>query len=608
MKLPFGPASLAALAAIAAVSILAIDLVSPLGVADGVLYVGVVLIALWLPGRLAPHALAALASVLIVAGYVFSFADGDRGTAVVNRLLALLAVWVTAVLVGWRQGSAARLVEEQTVLRAVMDTSADAVITIDEAGLIRSFSRSAERLFGYPEAEVIGRNVKLLMPEPDRSAHDGYIRRYLETGQAQIIGKGRIVQAERSDGSRFRAHLTVGEIHRGGRRLFTGFVHDVTDRLRAEQDAAAQKHFADSILDTTDAMVVVADPQGRILRCNQTWERVTGFSAAEAVGQLWWTFIPEEIRAQIEMHFKSLVARGGVRRIERDWINRSGERRRAIWTSAAVSNDGHTVQYVVITGVDVSEERQAEARAKRLQNELYRIGRLSELGEMASAIAHELNQPLTAITNYARASRMLMADGGEGNPRALDFMDKAVAQADRAGQIIRRLRQLIGRGESELVPCDINQVVRDACSLAAVGTAEREIEVRLDLAEGLPAVLADSTQIQQVAFNLVRNATDAMTDFPRRQILVSTRPATDGSVEVSVADSGPGLAPEVTERLFMPFVTTKPNGMGIGLSICRSIIDAHGGRIWAEANPDGGTIFKFTLPERTEEPEQAHHG
>ncbi len=608
MTLPFGPGPLAASAVIAALGILAIDLLSPLGIADGMLYVGVVLIGLWLPGRYAPHALAALSSLLILAGYALAGSGGDPVAAVVNRGLALVVVWATALLVGLRQGSAARLEEEQAVLRAVMDTSADAVVTIDEAGLVRSFSRAAETLFGYREAEIVGRNVSLLMPEPDRSAHDGYIRRYLETGRAQIIGRGRIVEAERRDGSRFPAHLMVGEIRRGGRRLFTGFVHDVTDRRKAELEAAAQKHFADTILDTTEAMVVVADPDGRVLRCNRTWERLTGYPADEVVGRSWWTFVPEELRARIEANFRSLVARGGRLRLERDWTTRSGERRQAIWTSSVVADESRSVRYVVITGIDVTEERQAEARAKQLQNELYRIGRLSELGEMASAIAHELNQPLTAITNYARASRMLIAEGGGSSPRTLDFMDKAVAQADRAGQIIRRLRQLIGRGESELVPCDINQAVRDACTLAAVGTADREIEMRLDLAEELPTVLADSTQIQQVAFNLVRNGMDALEGCPRREIRISTRPAEEGGVEVAVADSGPGLAPEVAERLFMPFVTTKPNGMGIGLSICRSIIDAHRGRLWAEPDPAGGTIFRFTLPERADEADQGQHG
>lgn len=608
MTLPFGPRPLAAFAVVAALGILAIDLQSPLGIADGMLYVGVVLVGLWLPGRYTPHALAALSSVLILAGYVFTGVNGDPMVSMVNRGLSLFVVWAAALLVALRQGSAARVQEEQAVLRAVMDTSADGVITIDEAGLVRSFSQAAETLFGYRESEIVGRNVNLLMPEPDRSAHDGYLRRYLETGQAQIIGRGRIVEAQRRDGSRFPAHLMVGEIRRGGRRLFTGFVHDVTDRRKAEFEAAAQKRFADTILDTTEAMVVVADPDGRILRCNRTWERLTGYPAEEVVGRSWWTFVPEELRATIEANFKSLVARGGQLRLERDWTTRSGERRRAIWMSTLVAESEGDRQYVVVTGIDVTEERQAEARAKQLQNELYRIGRLSELGEMASAIAHELNQPLTAITNYARASRMLIAEGGGSSPRALDFMDKAVGQADRAGQIIRRLRQLIGHGESELVPCDISRAVRDACTLAAVGTADRDIEMRLDLAEDLPAVLADSTQIQQVAFNLVRNSIDALDGCPVRLIRVSTRPAEDGGVEVTVADSGPGLAPEVRARLFMPFVTTKPNGMGIGLSICRSIIDAHRGRLWAEPDPVGGTIFRFSLPERADEADQRGDG
>jgi two-component system sensor kinase FixL len=220
------------------------------------------------------------------------------------------------------------------------------------------------------------------------------------------------------------------------------------------------------------------------------------------------------------------------------------------------------------------------------------------MGEMAAALAHELNQPLTAVANWAEAARRLLdTDTPENRTKALDFMDKAIGQADRAGQIIRRLRNFVGKGDTEARAQDPNALVEEATALALVGGGAREHGVRvvLELGSDLPAVLVDKVQIQQVVINLVRNAIEAMAAVAVRQLTIATSRG-DGVVDVSVLDTGPGLAPEVAEQLFQPFVTTKRQGMGIGLSICRSIIDKHGGRLRALPRRDGGMIFSFTIP------------
>jgi two-component system sensor kinase FixL len=216
---------------------------------------------------------------------------------------------------------------------------------------------------------------------------------------------------------------------------------------------------------------------------------------------------------------------------------------------------------------------------------------------MASALAHELNQPLTAIINYAQTARGVV----ERRPREdagglVSLLEKTVEQADRAGQIIRRLRQFIAKGETDRALEDINAVVEEASVLALVGTKGKGIAARRVLGDGLPPVLLDKIQIHQVITNLIRNSVDALDGVKRREIVISTRRAGRDSIEITIADTGPGLAPEVAERLFQPFVTTKPAGLGIGLSICRSIIDGHGGRLFASDNPDGGTIFHVHLP------------
>jgi two-component system sensor kinase FixL len=217
------------------------------------------------------------------------------------------------------------------------------------------------------------------------------------------------------------------------------------------------------------------------------------------------------------------------------------------------------------------------------------------MGQMASALAHELNQPLTAILNYVRAARRLLEMEGGASPKALETMDKAVAQTSRAGQIIRRLRDFVEKGQSQRAPDNLNKTIEEAAALALVGAKEANVKVTLELSPALPEVLIDRIQIQQVLLNLIRNSVEAMVMNDRRELVIRSA-LLDGQAEVAVSDTGPGLSDAVVAQLFQPFVTTKPQGMGLGLSISRSIIDAHGGRIWAEPNEGGGVTFRFTVP------------
>jgi two-component system sensor kinase FixL len=218
------------------------------------------------------------------------------------------------------------------------------------------------------------------------------------------------------------------------------------------------------------------------------------------------------------------------------------------------------------------------------------------MGEMASTLAHELNQPLSAIANYLKGSRRLL-EGATDERSAMmsDAMHKAGEQALRAGQIIRRLRDFVARGETERRIENLGKLVEEAGALALVGAKDHGIRVKFQLDPAVELVLADKVQIQQVLLNLVRNAIEAMEQSPRRELVVSTASGKDGLVTISVADTGRGIAEETRSQLFQPFFTTKRHGMGVGLSISRTIIEAHGGNIWVEANPAGGTIFRFTL-------------
>ncbi|NGX98083.1 MAG: PAS domain S-box protein [Candidatus Afipia apatlaquensis] len=356
-------------------------------------------------------------------------------------------------------------------LRSILETIPDAMIVIDGRGIMQFFSSAAERQFGYTEQEAIGQNVSVLMPNPDRRRHDGYLARYQSTGERHIIGIGRIVTGQRKDGTTFPMHLSIGEMESSGQPYFTGFVRDLT------------------------------------------------------------------------------------------------------------------------------EYQQTQARLQELQSEIAHVSRLSAMGEMASALAHELNQPLAAISNYMKGSRRLLASSEDPNAAKIaTAMDRAAEQALRAGQIIRRLRDFVARGESEKRVESLSKLIEEAGALGLTGAREQGILLRFNLNPDCDLVLVDRVQIQQVLVNLFRNALEAMAHTTRRELVVANSRAAEDMIEVEVSDTGHGFSDDVRTKLFQTFFTTKETGMGVGLSISRTIVEAHGGRMSVESNPSGGATFRFTLP------------
>jgi two-component system, LuxR family, sensor kinase FixL len=346
--------------------------------------------------------------------------------------------------------------------------------------------------------------------------------------------------------------------------------------------------------------IIVIDEQGTIQSFSPAAERLFGFAPGEVVGHNVNMLMPSPYKDAHDDYLARYL-RTGERRII--GIGRVVVGRRKSGETFPMELQVGEFRFAggrAFTGFvrDLTEVQEAKRRIQDLQAELLHASRLSVMGQMASTMAHELNQPLTAVVNYLEAARHLLAGGGpEAAERVGGLMGRAVSQAERAGQVIRKLRQFVGKGETDRRIESLNKLVEEALALALVGARQSGVRVSLDLDRGLPPVLVDGVQIQQVVLNLVRNAVEAMEAVERRELTIATRTiAESGMAEVDVIDSGPGIAPELGERLFQPFVTTKKTGMGLGLSICREIVEAHRGRLTAEPNPAGGAIFRLGLP------------
>ncbi|PWC38036.1 nitrogen fixation protein FixL [Azospirillum sp. TSO35-2] len=480
----------------------------------------------------------------------------------------------------------------------MLNTVPDGIVIIDAQGRIRTFNPACERLFGWTAGEVIGRNVKMLMPSPYQEEHDGYLERYQRTGERRIIGIGREVTGARKDGSCFPMDLSIGEATQDGQPVYIGIIRDLTERKQAEAALREREARLASILQTVPEAIIVIDEKGLIESFSPAAERLFGYPPSEVVGRNINMLMPSPYREQHDGYLER-YQRTGERRIIGIGRVVSGQRR-----DGSVFPMELSVGEVLLGGQrrftgfvrDLTERQATERRLQELQAELLHVSRVSAMGQMASTLAHELNQPLTAVINYARAAKRLM-DRPEGVAKAMDMVDKASAQAARAGQIIRHLRSFIEKGQTERSAESLNKVVEEASALALVGAKAIGLHVRFDFDAADPRVLVDKVQVQQVILNLVRNAIESMAQSERRELTIRTgvEPDEPEFRRITVSDTGPGVPDTVRSQLFQPFVTTKTSGMGLGLSICRSIVEAHGGRLWLEP-PTVGATFAFTVP------------
>ena len=384
-----------------------------------------------------------------------------------------------------------------------------------------------------------------------------------------------------------------------GSALGGRYLYEARARAAASTaDALAREAHLQSILDTVPSAMIVIDDLGIIRSFSTAAERLFEYRPEEAIGKNVKILMPSPYQENHDGYLEHYKTTGKKRVIG---IGRVvvGERKSGSTFPMELSvGEMKSGNQRFFTGFvrDLTERQRTERRLQELQSELVHISRLTAMGEMASTLAHELNQPLSAIANYIKGScRLLENNTDEQSAQIRDAMQAAADQAVRAGQIIRRLRDFVSRGESERTIENIAKLIEEASALALVGIKDQNIRVRYQMDTSVNLVMTDKVQIQQVLLNLIRNSVEAMAETKQREIVIATVPTEDGMVEVSVSDTGPGIAPEIAQALFQPFVTTKRQGMGVGLSISRTIVESHGGKIWVEENPTGGTTFRFTL-------------
>ena len=479
-------------------------------------------------------------------------------------------------------------------LDTLLATAVDGIIVIDAAGIVQVYNVACERLFGYAGKEVVGQNVSMLMPSPYREDHDRYIASYRATGNPKIIGAGREVSGRRKDGSVFPMYLSVGEGRQHGRSIFVGIIHDLTRQKQAEQE----RDRLAAIVESSHDVIIGKDLAGRVTAWNRGAELTYGYTVAEMIGRSIAAICPPERKAEVDALIQRVRRGEVVSQFDTQRVTKDGRILDMSLTLSPIRDSAGTVIGVSTIGRNMTELRLAERRVRELTQEMLHISRLSAMGQLASSIAHELNQPLTAVVNYSEAVRHMLTTSSPAPEKVADFLGKIAAQAERAGQIIRRLRSYVEKSEVERTLEALATVVEEATALATVGAKVEGIVVKYEFEPGLPELGMDKIQIQQVVVNLVRNAVEALGGTAeRRELIVRVGRSVGGFQEVMVADTGPGIPEGVLENLFKPFTTTKKSGMGIGLSISQSIIEAHGGRIWVEPNPGGGTVFRFVLPQ-----------
>jgi two-component system sensor kinase FixL len=559
-------------------------------------------------------------------------AMGSAGLAFGAGVLAALLLSLAVVLLRRALASRERSIEALLKERAGAEFERISAGVLLDALPVGVFLADASGRVVRTNAEAV-RIWRGAPPGPGEGACHGYQGSRLETGAPLAPGEwaleralgsgetslGEGIRIRRFDGGESVILDSAAPIRDAAGRLLgaVAIAQDITGRQHEQDQRRMAEAQYRAIVETATDAIATIDEAGIIQSFNPAAELVFGYAAAEAIGRNISLLLPAHAA---RMHDAALAryARTTKRRVR--WIGREVAARRKDGTefpielSLAEWRGGGGERRFTGLMRDLTERKQTEEalrasdrRIRELQAEFLHVARVSEIGQMATTLAHELNQPLAAAANYINGSRRML-DGADAAARLAAVREALAAAAQQtihAGQIIRRMRSFVARGDTDKRIENLAEVVRGAAELASLPARQRQAEIRLDLDPRARCVLADRIQLQQVLVSLMHNAIEAMEGSDLRRLTVTTRPAEAGMVEIAVADTGPGIPAEIAPDLFKSFVTTKPDGMGVGLSVCRTIVEAHGGRIWVAPNPEGGATFRFILPAAAAAQEEA---
>ncbi len=490
--------------------------------------------------------------------------------------------------------------ESEARLSAIAENSPTAIYLKDLDGRYTLINDLFAERLGIPRDEIIGQtatdfllqNLSLRVQDQDRKVIESRRPQTFEVEMPYADGTTHIEMAVKFP--IFDADGTATGLG--------GLSTDITEWKRAEEAARRNEARFREFFEKAHLLFLSLDSDARVIACNDYVVRLTGFDRSDLLGRDWIeTAVPEDERPMIRGVFQEALQSNRHEtplHFENDIQTRTGEKRRIVWDSVVTQNPADTAPTTIAVGADVTEQRHAEAEAQSLRDRLAHVARVGTMGEMATGFAHELNQPLAAINNYAHGTLLRLERDPIDVHEIVRALTQLAKQAERAGEIIRRIRSFVKKNAPAKIPTDLNRSILDALAFLKVDAADAGVTLHLALDKTLPEIAADSVQIQQVVINLVKNAIEVLRtvhDRPPR-IEIGTLAIDGRRVEVTVSDNGPGLPPEIIADLFEPFVTTKTDGMGIGLSICRSTVQAHGGELTAAPRPDNGTVFRFVLP------------
>ena len=496
----------------------------------------------------------------------------------------------------------AQLRKNEARLQAILDTAVDGILTIDQHGIIETCNPAAAKMFGYAASELLGKNIKALMPSPQREIHDDYLSRYLLTGASKIIGRESALTGQRKDGSQFPLELTISEFHACDGRHYTGILRDISRRQEAEQALKDSERRLELALMGADLGLWDWNIQTGEVVFNDRWSTMLGYARGEIephyeswAKRLHPADMPR-VMASLNAH---LEGKTPFYETEHRLLTKSGHWQWVLARGKVFERDaaGNPLR-AAGTHMDIGKRKALEERLQRQQTELLHVQRLTTAGELAATMAHELNQPLGAIANYVGGAKLRFQQLLETRPELSEMLDEILKLSQRAAEVVHGLRTLVSKRPGGREPVDLRQLLEETLCMLQTELNKRRIEVKLDLAESLPSIPGQRVHLQQLLLNLILNASEAMDHdlVATRTLSLQVRIGSEQTLLLEIGDTGVGFAPEQAERIFEPFVSTKSSGMGLGLPICRTIVENHGGKITARCWPGQGTAFTVRLP------------